>query len=499
MAAITSGRSKRTPSTRRNRNGKNQISTIKRIAPVVCMMLGFGLIMGIGGRYAVNVASTVHMNDETYCFDDVDYNAVSLFIDYSTTRLYADDGQLRSLRTEFNRHANALKHNQRLDVFTTSYDTVSDVAEPIFSMCLPPSTVAHLEELRAANPSIASYSQPQLNNRTEEATKTIENEIERIITESHTSFDRPKRWNAPLIEQFRSISRYYRDTDVNDFVIFSGGIQISANRWFCKKAGHLPAWENFKRNDPLYNELKLLDGFQNTNVTFLMPRIQDKYQLGKHCQFIELTSWWKSYFLDGGASDVYIQPLHYGVDVKHFDYNAAADQPKISGKPDNGVIASSASDVINIGNFCKAGKSYQSIPVLYNHLSLDKTHVEHHIEPDNILDIGLIKAIEKLKINQRLEIFFPSEVRSSPSIYVCKRTINYRSTIKKDIVDTLISINHRYVKRAIDNDDLKDLIDLFKEHSLIRQLHYVSNYYKGDVDNIIILSDGHWSYFTMRG
>lgn len=292
--------------------------SFKRIALGTVIMLVPAVILGVGGRLTTVSTAQVAMNKDTHCFDTVTYDAVPVLIDYATTNLFASDNQLLSLETAFLKQAKALKANQRLDVFTTAKETIADVVKPVFSTCMPPATTEDLQLLAAIEPNIQSVTQAYLNTEREKAIKKVDAEIKRLIADSQArKYNVKERWNSPIMEQARSISIHYTAGSVKHFLVFSSGIQVSESLYFCGRAGDLPRFENFKRNYPLYEQLKLLDGFQGTQVMFLMPRVLDRHYIGDHCTFEELYNWWPAYFKDGGAADVFVQPLQYELSLNN--------------------------------------------------------------------------------------------------------------------------------------------------------------------------------------
>jgi len=298
------------------KKAKKKSINYKRIALGTTIMLVPAMILGVGGSMVDT--DKVSMNKDTYCFDTVSYDAVPILIDYSTTNLYASDNQLISLKTEFVKQAKALKPNQRLDVFTTAKETIADVVKPVFSTCMPPKTGGDIKILAEMEPNIKSVTQAFLDHQRKDAIEKVEVEIDHLIEDSQSKKDNhEERWNSPLMEQLRSISRHYSANSVADFLVFSGGIQVSESLFFCKMPGHLPRFKNFKRNNPLYEKMKLHDGFQGSRVTFLMPRVLDKHYIGDHCTFDEIYDWWTDYFTDGGASEIYVQPLQYELSLNN--------------------------------------------------------------------------------------------------------------------------------------------------------------------------------------
>lgn len=281
----------------------------KNILMIAAVAILTVLAVWIGYPHVKNLANEVKPDLDTACYGLPSQKYTASFIDYSTTHLFSSPEHSVALKTNFMNVYPLLSPNQKLEVFTTEKKTTSNVVAPYFSVCRPASTVVQHEALKKINPNIEDKSLAQLTYTADKAKADYETNIDRIMEESQSSGNN-EFWNSPILHRLKGISRYYKDRDIqlDELTIFSDGIENSSTVHFCQKKDHLPSWENFKKRR-IYREIKPFDSFKGTKITFLMPDVVDRYNLGPYCTQDEIEDFWRSYFLEVGAREVDIQSI----------------------------------------------------------------------------------------------------------------------------------------------------------------------------------------------
>lgn len=301
------GSSKRTSKAAMRRKAEKRNRAFK-IATFVAVPL-VGVVVAY--PYLKAMTEVVKPNPVTGCFDIPNQNNTAALIDYSTTNLYSDSAQLRGLKKGFMDVYSLMDTNQRLNVFTTSKDKSTDVAAPSYSVCKPAKDAESYARLKERQPNIQEMDQARLTKKAEKAAENFSVAVDEIIADSQTG-SIGEKWDAPLFNRFKGISGYYknRGKKLDHLIIFSAGIQVSEDAFWCENQGDLPSWKNFKKR-PLYKTVKPFGSFEGMKVTFLMPRVVERYDIGDWCTLDEIRSFWTSYFYDAGAREVVIQPLEY--------------------------------------------------------------------------------------------------------------------------------------------------------------------------------------------
>lgn len=283
---------------------------IMKIAAFVAIPM---VVVTLAYPYINAMMNVVKPDFETHCFANMPDQEVTASInDHATTNFFSDPAQIVALKTSYMDAWVLMSPNQRLDVFNTAREASSGIASPVYSVCKPASTMAEYAVLKQHEPNIPDMSQAQLTYQANKAKEAFAQKIDELIAQSQSHKKIWERWDAPLFQTFKSVSRYYhtRGERIDHLITFSAGIEVSSDAFWCKKRNDLPTWRNFKKR-PLYRDIKPFKSFEGMNVTFLMPNILNYYPQGKWCTTSEIKRFWRGYFVEAGAHEVDIQKLNY--------------------------------------------------------------------------------------------------------------------------------------------------------------------------------------------
>ena len=291
---------------------------IKKKLTMVGGALSFAAVAVVVFPMAQEILNQTEANVATNCYDHLPgQESTAVLVDYASSNLYAEKSQMMSMKTGLMQGHKDMKPNNRFEVFTTSKDTAIDYIAPTITTCKQAQTLEQHAELQRLDPNIPDLNKKQIVNASDKSTKAFSDMLDKLIKDSQSSSNAiGEKWNIPLLSQFKSLSRYYKDnpSTLDNLFVFTIGINFDNQYQWCKTMGHLPSYKNAMKM-PGYQKHRPFKSFNGTKVTMLMPRALDVYDFGKHCTADEIQSFWKSYWVDAGASEVDIQWLQYRHDA----------------------------------------------------------------------------------------------------------------------------------------------------------------------------------------
>lgn len=281
----------------RRRNQHNNMSKLLALSGALALCIG-GLI------FAALQAYDTRTPDKMGCFADLSQPQTVVFVDASEPRW--NEEQRRSLRRYFDEQYNGLTFNERLSVYTTEGDVISDIMPPRFHICGQAKTAPELEAIGAQG-GTAGYLQKQRQHLYE---KVLAPQLDRLL--SLTPDDaRRQSSQSPILEQVKSLSRKLKPG--SRLMIISDLIQNSDSVQFCRVHNDMPPFADFKKRQVYLSRLKP-QSLEGVEVEILMLQRPGYGQTGLgFCRDEEeLRDFWRGYFMDNGVSDPRFIRIRHG-------------------------------------------------------------------------------------------------------------------------------------------------------------------------------------------
>jgi len=260
---------------------------IVKVAPLLIIPV---VALGIGYRALDGYVNGEHL-EASYCYSERIHYEAAFAIDASVN-ISISERQGMDFEQVMRNAFDNLPANGRLSIFSTARTNARTVFEPVFEICRPANTAAEQEMV-----GIGKLNGAQLSNLGEEAFDAYWSQVQPIIEQLQDPLRNAD--DSPIIEMVRSVSRYYETGQLDEFHIWTDGVNNSQARRMCVVAGHLLPYSHFpKSRDYQYLRPERLDGVE----TYLWLVEHTKYPNAQapHCNNNEIRDWWPAFLEDHG-------------------------------------------------------------------------------------------------------------------------------------------------------------------------------------------------------
>lgn len=295
-------RSSRTKRGRRSRRRNTGSGIGRKVALGAAIIAIPAVTLGAGGYLAYQYLNTEQI-DANYCYARPDQHEVAVFIDFSMTHQLSPS-QRRDLTNTLRQTFENLPPNAQLSVFTSAKGIAASVSEPVFQLCNPAENAVEQASFDAP-----ATSTPKLARQNREAQETfaifIDDLMAQSVDQAHLAI------SSPILEQIQGLSRYNFGGGLDRLIVFTDGINNSANGEFCSKQGHLPSFSAYAAR-PEYTFIAP-ENFGRAQIDILLVEstvLPNDFL--PYCTNAEVRNFWVEYFEANGSGSVRLTPLGLG-------------------------------------------------------------------------------------------------------------------------------------------------------------------------------------------